>query len=117
MRPEPKLTITEFKNPAGSISYRVSGVIDGERIRKNFPTRAEAAAEKQALEIEAMQRDFGMRCALTGRASGWIAEALGRIGRTQITADRLNPLRDRLSAKDREHLLKDLLYVPARMRP
>jgi hypothetical protein len=48
MRPEPKLTITEFKNPAGSVSYRVSGVIDGERIRKNFPTRAEAAAEGQA---------------------------------------------------------------------
>jgi hypothetical protein len=89
MRPEPKLTITEFKNPAGSVSYRVSGVIDGERIRKNFPTRAEAAAEKQALEIEAMQRDFGMRRALTGRASGWIAEALGSIGSTQITTDRL----------------------------
>jgi integrase len=83
MRPEPKLTITEFKNPAGSVSYRVSGVIDGERIRKNFPTRAEAAAEKQALEIEAMQRDFGMRRALTRLSDEQLHEAESAFQRLQ----------------------------------
>jgi hypothetical protein len=55
--------------------------------------------------------------ALAGRASGWVAEALRNIGRDHITPDRLRPLRDRLSAKDKKQLLDDLRYVPAWMRP
>jgi hypothetical protein len=55
--------------------------------------------------------------ALAGRASGWLAEALRNIGRGHITPDRLRPLRDRLSAKDKKQLLDDLRYVPAWMRP
>jgi hypothetical protein len=38
------------------IVYRVSGWLDGKRIRKNFPTRAEAEAERQTLEIQRLQK-------------------------------------------------------------
>lgn len=46
--------ISEFKNPCGAISFRVSGRLDGVRIRRNFKTRAEAEAERQVLEVQRM---------------------------------------------------------------
>jgi hypothetical protein len=42
--------ISEFANPSGEIVYRLYGRVDGQRIRKNFTTRAEAEAERQARE-------------------------------------------------------------------
>lgn len=36
------LKIIPFKNPSGQVAYRVTGMIYGERIQKNFPTHAEA---------------------------------------------------------------------------
>lgn len=54
---------------------------------------------------------------MAGRVSGTIAEALRNIGRQHITSARLQPLRTRLSAKDRKQLLDDLRYAPAWMRP
>lgn len=45
--------VTAFSNPSGSTSYRVSGMIDGKQLRKNFGTEAEAIAEKQDLEKKA----------------------------------------------------------------
>ena len=51
------------------------------------------------------------------RASGWVAEALRNIGRAHITVERLQPLRARLSAKEKKQLIEDLRYAPAWMRP
>lgn len=55
--------------------------------------------------------------ALADRASGWVAEAMRSIGRTNLTPERLRPLHGLLGAKDRKQLLDDLRYVPAWMRP
>ena len=41
------------------IVYRVSGWLDGERIRRNFATRVEARAEVQALEAWWLQDESG----------------------------------------------------------
>jgi hypothetical protein len=57
--------VTPFKNPSGAIVYRVTGWLDGLRFRKNFQTREDAAAEKAALEIKALQATAGMRAAMT----------------------------------------------------
>lgn len=57
--------ISEFTNPSGEIVYRVSGWLDGKRIRKNFPTRAEAKAEADALEIQLVQDETGVRPTVT----------------------------------------------------
>ena len=56
-----KLGVIRFDNPNGVTSWRVSGWLHGERIRKNFKTREEAAAEKAALEIRALQALAGMQ--------------------------------------------------------
>lgn len=55
--------------------------------------------------------------ALSGRVSGWLAEALRNLGRGQVRPKDLRNLRTRLSATDRKHLREDMRYVPAWMRP
>jgi hypothetical protein len=45
--------LSRFQNRNSATSWRVSGVIAGNRIRKNLPTRGEAVAEKAALELRA----------------------------------------------------------------
>lgn len=43
--------VTPFTNPcAGSVVYRVSGTLDGKRVRENFRTRQAAEARRTALE-------------------------------------------------------------------
>jgi integrase len=65
MKQPPKLVVAPFKNRNGTTSYRVTGWLDGERVRKNFKTRAEAGAEKAALEIAAVQAANGMQAVAT----------------------------------------------------
>ncbi|HEX2852998.1 MAG TPA: site-specific integrase, partial [Opitutaceae bacterium] len=57
--------ISEFTNPSGEVVYRVSGWLEGKRIRKNFSTRAEAKAEADALEIKLVQDETGLRPTVT----------------------------------------------------
>lgn len=74
--PQPSaFTVSEFSNPSGEIAYRVSGWLDGKRIRKNFSTRAEAAAEKQTLELQLIQATTGIRTAATRLTDEQLHEA------------------------------------------
>jgi hypothetical protein len=80
--------ISEFTNPSGEIVYRVSGWLDGKRIRKNFPTRAEARAEVDGLEVEAARGETGLRRVVTrlNEAQVLAAEAAFlRLGNAQHT--------------------------------
>ncbi len=65
MSHETLLAIARFENRNGVISWRVTGSINGVRVRRNFKSREEAAAEKAALEIKSAQATAGMRSALT----------------------------------------------------
>lgn len=48
--------IPEFTNPFGNIVFQRYARLNGERFRKNFPARVEAEAERQAQEIQWLQR-------------------------------------------------------------
>lgn len=48
-------TLRSFKNRNGATSDRVSLWLAGERIRRNFRSRAEAVTEKSTLEIQSLQ--------------------------------------------------------------
>lgn len=60
-----KFAVSRFENRNGAISWRVTGSLHGVRIRKNFKSREEAAAEKAALELSALQATAGTRAAMT----------------------------------------------------
>jgi integrase len=67
--------VSQFTNPSGEIVFRVYGWLDGKRVRKNFATRAEANAERDALEAERMGADTGLRRALTRLSEEQLHEA------------------------------------------
>jgi hypothetical protein len=67
--------ISEFTNPSGEIVYRVSGWQQGRRYRKNFSTRAEAAAECGVLEIAHVQSSTGVHTAATRLTDAQLQEA------------------------------------------
>ena len=54
------LNVIRFENRNGTTSWRVTGWLHGIRIRKNFKTREEAAAEKATLEIKVLQAASGI---------------------------------------------------------
>ena len=62
--------ISEFTNPSGKIVFQLYARIDGKRFRPNFPTRAEAEAERQILGLQYLQ-ETEMRVAAT-RAIRWL---------------------------------------------
>ena len=50
--------ISEITNPSREIVFRIAGWLDGKRIRKNCPTRADAEAERQILEVQRLQGEI-----------------------------------------------------------
>lgn len=70
-----KFVVSRFENRNGVTSWRVSGVLHGIRLRKNFKTREEAAAEKAALEIKALQSTSGLRSIATALTEERVREA------------------------------------------
>ncbi len=67
--------ITRFKNASGTVSWRLAGWIAGARIRKNFKSREEAAAEMAAREIGALQLTAGLRSQATYLNDAQLREA------------------------------------------
>ncbi len=67
--------ITPFTNPSGEIVFRVTGWLDGQRVRNNFRTRAEAEAERQVLEVQRAQGETGIRTTITRLTDEQIGEA------------------------------------------
>jgi integrase len=69
-----KIKVTKFKNRSGNASWRVSGTVNGERIRKNFASHAEALNEKQQYN-NVLSLNIQHRTAVTTLSDGQIGEA------------------------------------------
>ena len=70
-----EFAVSQFENRNGITSWRVAGWLHGVRIRKNFKTREEAAAEKAMLELNALQAASGLRVTATSLSNEQIREA------------------------------------------
>jgi hypothetical protein len=75
MKHEQSFAVSRFENRNGVTSWRVDGRLHGVRIRRNFKTQEEAAAEKAALEMKAMQSAAGMQSVTTFLAADQFREA------------------------------------------
>src|SRR3954462_15778946 len=80
MKQENPYVISEFTNPSGNIVFQIYARIDGKRFRRNFPTRAEAEAERQILGIQYLQ-ETEMRVAATRLADAHLRKAKAVFGR------------------------------------
>ncbi len=70
-----EFAVSRFENRNGAKSWRVSGFLHRVRIRKNFKTREEAAAEKSVLEIKALQAASGLHAVATALTEDQVREA------------------------------------------
>jgi hypothetical protein len=70
-----EFAVSRYGNRNGVTSWRVTGWLHGVRIRKNLKTREEAASEKAALELKAIQATSGIRSASTLLADAQLREA------------------------------------------
>ena len=70
-----RYTVIRFENRNGVLSWRVSGILHGIRIRKNFSNLQDAAAEKAALEIKALQSTSGLYTVATTLTQERVREA------------------------------------------
>ena len=75
MSQAPQFFISEFTNPSGKIVFRLTCWLDCKRIRKNSPSRAEADAERQAMEMQPMQAESGIRATATRLSEEQLHEA------------------------------------------
>lgn len=83
-----EFAVSRFENRNGVTSWRVAGWRHGVRIRKNFPTREEAAAEKSTLEIKAAQTANGMLTVATTLTEDQVREAEAVFRRMTALPDR-----------------------------
>jgi hypothetical protein len=72
---ENSFAVSRFENRNSVISWRVAGWLHGVRIRKNFKSKEEAAAEKAVLELKALQIDAGLRTSATCLSEEQVREA------------------------------------------
>ena len=70
-----EFAISRFENRNGVTSWRVEGKFHGLRIRKNFKTREEAAAEQAALELKSLQIAAGLRPVMSSLSEDQVREA------------------------------------------
>src|SRR5580658_9855899 len=75
MSHHPMFAVSRFKNRNGVFSFRVDGRLHGVRIRRNFKTREEAAAEVAALELKALQMASSLCAVTTCLAEDQVREA------------------------------------------
>ena len=85
-----EFAVSRFENRNGSPSWRVAGWLHGLRIRKNFKTQEEAAAEKAALEIKAAQFASGIRSTATFLTDDQLREAEAAFRRMKAAPRSLN---------------------------
>lgn len=73
--PNQSFSVRRFKNRNGVFSWRVHGHLNGVRIRRNFKTQEEAAAEKTGLEIKALHLASNLRAITTCLTEDQVREA------------------------------------------
>jgi integrase len=70
-----KFVVSSYENRNGTTSWRVDGYFNGVRIRKNFKTREEAAAEQASLELKAVNAANGLHTIATALTPEQVREA------------------------------------------
>ena len=70
-----KFVVSSFENRNGATSWRVDGYFNATRIRKNFKTRDEAAAEQAMLELKLLNATNGLHTIATALTPDQVREA------------------------------------------
>jgi hypothetical protein len=102
MNQENPFSVSRFRNRNSVFSFRVDGRLRGVRIRRNFKTQEEAAVEKAALELKAMQITAGLQSVTTFLAPDQLREAEAAFRRLRAQSQSLTFYLDHALANYRE---------------
>jgi len=72
---KPSFRVSEYTNRSGTTSWRVTGFIDGKRIRRNFNCPEDAEAERRALQVIALQNQPDLQRVVTRLSDEQVREA------------------------------------------
>jgi len=72
---KPSFRVSKYTNRSGTTSWRVTGFIDGKRIRRNFNCPEDAEAERRALQVIALQNQPDLQRVVTRLSDEQVREA------------------------------------------
>jgi hypothetical protein len=117
-----KFAVSRFENRNGIASWRVSGFLHGIRIRRNFKSREEAAAERASLEFKAEQVASGLHSVTTYLTHEHVREAEAAfrrlVGRPRSLTAYLDYALANYREADRDRQLSDAVaeYLAAKVK-
>ena len=103
--------------PSGAYAANLLGLSEQVPAKVVFLTSGRARKIKLGRLLIELRQVAPRHMAADGRTSGLVIAALRYLGKTNVTAARVDRLRMVLSAEDRKRLLTDLSHAPAWMRP
>ncbi len=99
--------------PSGAYAANLLGLSDQVPAKIVFLTDGPAQRVKIGTQEISLKRTSPRNMATAGRLSGLIIQALRYLGRSQVDDKTLRRLKQKLSGKDSQLLLKDVAYAPA----
>ena len=102
--------------PTGAAAANLLGLSEQVPNRVVYLTNGPARSAKVGQLVVALKPTVAKNMATANRASGVIIQALRFLGKDNVGDQVFEKLRERLSRKDREQLLKDAKYAPAWMQ-
>ena len=99
--------------PSGAYAANLLGLSEQVPAKISFLTDGAAKRVKVGTQEISLKRTSPRNMATAGRVSGLIIQALRYVGRTRVDDRTLRRLKQKLSEKDAQSLLKDVAYAPA----
>ncbi len=103
--------------PSGAYAANLLGLSEQVPARIVFLTDGTPRRIRVGNQEIVLRRTTPRNMATAGRISGTVIQALRYIGKDRITSAHRQSLLRRLSAADKQQLIKDRLYAPGWMRP
>jgi hypothetical protein len=103
--------------PSGAYAANLLRLSEQVPMKVVFLTDGPSRKVKVGKQEIILKRTTPRNMATSGRTSGLVIQALRYLGKVHVTRDRVKHLRELLSAKDRQQLLKDLPLAPGWTHP
>jgi hypothetical protein len=103
--------------PTGAYAANLLGLSEQVPARVEFLTDGTSRTVKAGPMQIVLKRTTPRQMAAAGRTSGLVIQALRSLGPGNLTADRMNKLRQTIPADQRSALLRDMALAPGWMQP
>ncbi len=103
--------------PSGAYAANLLGLSEQVPMKLVFLTDGGSRVVKIGRQLIELRRTTPRNMATAGRISGLVIQALRYLGQDRITDSVVSQLSTRLSADDKDQLVRDLAYAPAWMAP